>query len=144
MPRPWPALNAGLARSYRLRPPRPFLARFRDAERRAPLRPEDLRPLDDLRALFRAERFAPFLAARARLADLRALFLAPFRADFLLDLFADLLAVFLRVLVVLGRLLGDGSSKSLNDDGVEAGGGEGLLSMGNGSIHPEPDQPISI
>jgi hypothetical protein len=78
------------------------------------------------------------------LADLRALFLAPFRPDFLLDLFADLLAVFLRVLVVLGRLLGDGSSKSLNDDGVEAGVGEGVLSMGNGSIHPEPDQPISI
>jgi hypothetical protein len=69
------------------------------------------------------------------------------RADFLLALFDDRLAVFLRELrrgrAVLGLLV-DGSSKSLYDDGVEAGVGEGVLSMGRGSIHPEPDQPISI
>jgi hypothetical protein len=42
----------------------------------------------------------------------------------------------------LRRLL-EGSSKS-KDDGVDAGEGEGVLSEGSGSIHPEPDQPISI
>ena len=100
-----------------------------------------------LRALFRAERRPPFLAAFALFADLRA-DLAPFRADFLLDLLADLLAVFLRGLLrgraVLAGLLGEGSSKSPNDDGVEVGVREGVLSIGSGSIHPEPDQPISI
>ena len=90
----------------------------------------------------------PFLADLARFADRRALFLAPFRADFLLALLADLLAVFLRGLL-RGRagfagVVGDGSSKSPNDDGVEAGVREGVLSIGSGSIHPEPDQPISI
>jgi hypothetical protein len=67
-------------------------------------------------------------------------------ALFLLDRLADLLAVFLRVLLrgLLGlALFGDNSSESLYDD-VEAGVGEGVLSMGSGSIHPEPDQPISI
>jgi hypothetical protein len=122
------------------------LARFREAERRALLRPEDLRLFEALRALFRAERRPPFLAAFALFADLRA-DLAPFRADFLLDLLADLLAVFLRGLL-RGRVvlagLGVGSSKSPNEDGVEAGVREGVLSIGSGSIHPEPDQPISI
>jgi hypothetical protein len=119
------------------------LPRFRDVERRALFRPADLRLLEDLRALFRADRRPPFLAALALLADLRAPFLALLRADFFVDRFADLLAVFLRGLLGLARL-GDGSSNPLYDDGVEAGVGEGVLSMGNGSIHPEPDQPISI
>jgi hypothetical protein len=68
-------------------------------------------------------------------------------ALFLVDRLADLLAVFLRAFLagLLGfALLGDNSSESLYDDGVEAGVGEGVLSMGSGSIHPEPDQPISI
>ncbi len=108
-------------------------------ERRALLRPADLRLLEVLRALFRAERRPPFFAALARLADLRP----PFLAVFLLERLADLLAVFLRGLLGLG-LVGDGSSVPLYDDGVEAGVGEGVLSMGRGSIHPEPDQPISI
>jgi hypothetical protein len=56
---------------------------------------------------------------------------------------ADLLRVLLRVsLVPAARLLGEGSSKSDDDD--EGGVGEGVLSEGSGSIHPEPDQPISI
>jgi hypothetical protein len=140
--RPWPDWSAGPARNYRRRPPRPFLARFRDAER-VLFRPADLRLLDDLRALFRAERRPPFLAALALLEDLRAPFFALLRAAFFLDRFADLLAVFLRGLLGLARL-GDGSSNPLYEDGVEAGVGEGVLSMGSGSIHPEPDQPISI
>jgi hypothetical protein len=98
-----------------------------------------LRLLEAPRALFRAERRPPFLAALALLADLRA----PFLALFLLGRLAALLAVFLRGLLGLG-LLGEGSSVPLYGDGVEAGGGEGVLSMGSGSIHPEPDHPISI
>jgi hypothetical protein len=113
------------------------LAPFREALRRALFRPADLR------ALLRADLRPPFLAALALLAD----FLALFRADFLLERFADLLAVFLRVRFRgLGvARVGDGSSKPpLYEDGVEAGVGEGVLSIGSGSIHPEPDQPISI
>lgn len=116
------------------------MARFREEERRALFR-ADLR--EDLRALFRA----PFLADLALLADLRALFRAPFRALFLLVFLADRLAVFLREpgrLRVVPARVGDGSAKSLNDEGVEAGVGEGVLSMGSGSIHPDPDQPISM
>jgi hypothetical protein len=97
-------------------------------------------------ALFRADRRPPFLADLARFAPLRALFLAPLRADFLLARLAALLAVFLRGrlgLAVRSRL-GVGSSNWLYDDGVEAGVGEGVLSIGSGSIHPEPDQPISM
>jgi hypothetical protein len=112
VPRPWPDWSReGSGRLYLLRPPLPFLARFREAERRALLRLADLRPLEPLRALFRAER-PPFLAALARLADLRP----PFLARFLLDRLADLLAVFLRARL-RGRLglalVGDGSSVSL-------------------------------
>jgi hypothetical protein len=112
------------------------LARFREEERRALFRAVDLR--DDLRALFRAL----FRADLARFADLRALFRAPFRADFLLER----LAVFLREPDRLrgAARVGDGSAKSLNDEGVEAGVGEGVLSMGSGSIQPDPDQPISM
>jgi hypothetical protein len=122
------------------------LARFREEERRALFRAAGLRLREDLRELFRADPREPFLAL-ALLADLRALFLPPFRAAFLLVLLADRLAVFLREpvppRVVPGRV-GAGSSKLLNDEGVEAGVGAGVLSMGSGSIHPDPDQPISI
>jgi hypothetical protein len=113
------------------------LARLREEERRALFRAADLR--EDLRALFRA----PFLADLALLADLRA----PFRAAFLLVFLADRLAAFLRETVRLRvgfARVGDGSSNWLNDEGVEAGVGEGVLSMGSGSIHPDPDQPISM
>jgi hypothetical protein len=110
---------------------------LREDDLRALLRPEDLRLRE---ALFRADRRPPFLADfPARLADLRV--------DFLARL-ADLLAVFLRPLlglrVVLAGVVGEGSLRSPNDEDVEAGGREGVLSVGNGSIHPEPDQPISI
>jgi hypothetical protein len=82
------------------------------------------------------------------LVDLRAVFLARRPEAFLVALLADLLAVFLRdrlraLGVTPACLLGAGSSKS-NDDGDEVGVGEGMLSDGSGSIHPEPDQPISI
>jgi hypothetical protein len=141
-------------RSYR-RPPRPFLARLRDADRLALLRPELFRPelfrppREDRLALFRADPRPPRLADRPpRPADFRALFLAPFRADFLLrraelrvDFFRDPLRERVRE-PVLGLRLGAGSSKS--KDGDEAGVGEGVLSEGSGSIQPEPDQPISI
>jgi hypothetical protein len=119
-------------------------------ERPALLRPVDFRPpaREDLRALFRAELRSPLLAdLPARFADLRALFLLPLRVDFLLPGSvdrADFLRALGRVSLVLpARSLGEGSSKS-NDDDDEAGDGEGVLSEGSGSIHPEPDQPISI
>jgi hypothetical protein len=124
------------------------LAPLREAERPALFRPVDFRlpAREDLRALFRAElRPAPLADLPDRFADLRAL-LAALRADFFLPGLvdrADLLRVLLRVsLVPAARLLGEGSSKSDDDD--EAGVGEGVLSEGSGSIHPEPDQPISI
>jgi hypothetical protein len=127
------------------------LARFREGDRRALLRAVDFRPLDrdDLRALFRAVLRRPRLAdLPARFADFRALFLAPLRTDFLLPRLADRLADFLRDRrrvppVPPARLVGVGSSKSKDDDDV-AGVGGGVLSEGSGSIHPEPDQPISI
>jgi hypothetical protein len=161
---------------YYRRPPRPFLAPFREADRLELLRLELLRlalfrpvpfllalfrlalfrpPREDLPALFRAELLPPRLAAFPRLADLRALFFAPFRADFLLlplaelreDFFLDPLLDPLRELLRDDplpplRLVEAGSSKS--KDGDEVGPGEGVLSEGSGSIHPEPDQPISI
>lgn len=121
------------------------MARRREEERLALLRLLDFRPRE-LR--FRAELRPPRLAAFFR-ADPRDRFLAPFRADFRVPLLADRLVDFLRdraadPLVPPARLLGVGSSKS-NDDGDDAGEGEGgVLSEGRGSIHPEPDQPISI
>jgi hypothetical protein len=92
------------------------------------------------------------------LADRRALFLAPFRADLRLPLLlrlADRLADFFRDPPLRGRLVppvlrvGEGSSKSKDDDDDDdeddpGEDGEGLLSEGSGSIQPEPDQPISI
>ncbi|HET6837484.1 MAG TPA: hypothetical protein VFH24_05540 [Gemmatimonadales bacterium] len=135
------------------------MARFREAERLALLRPVDFRPAEreDLRALFRAELRPPRLADLLDFfADRRALFLAPLRVDFRLLLLADRLADFLRVadflrdpplldrLVPPVRLLGEGSSNE-KDEGDDAGEeGEGVLSEGSGSIQPEPDQPISI
>jgi hypothetical protein len=92
--------------------------------------------LPPLRALFRAER-------PADLPPLRADFLLP-RADFRPDRLAepDLLADFRRRgVVAVSDSLEDESPKS-NEREVE--GVEGVLSEGRGSIHPEPDQPISI
>jgi hypothetical protein len=126
------------------------LAPRRADERLPPFRPAllrlaDLRPPE--REDFRAELRPPRLAdLPARLADRRAVFLAPFRDDFLLLRLAerreDLLRAPLRVPPVLSLRLGEGSSKS--NEGDDAGVGEGVLSEGSGSIHPEPDQPISI
>jgi hypothetical protein len=140
------------------------LARLRADERPALFRPELFLPAlfrlalfrlalfrpprDDFRALFRAEprplRLADF---PPRLADFRALFLAPFRADFLLLRLAELRVDFLRDRlrdppVPRDRLVDAGSSKS--NDGDDEGVEDGVLSEGSGSIHPEPDQPISI
>jgi hypothetical protein len=118
------------------------------------------------------DRFADFLAER--LADFFADFLADFFADFLADLLADFfvdfralfLAAFRAVFLVLflaGRLLdflavlrrappvdramgraGAAPSSEVEAAGVVAGDGAGADSEGRGSIHPEPDQPISI
>ena len=82
-----------------------------------------------LRAVFRAER-RPDLAA----------FRADFLVAFLVRRVPDFLADLRRGLAASDRLDGD-SSKS-NDREYE--GLEGVLSEGSGSIHPEPDQPISI
>lgn len=136
------------------------MARFLEDDRPALLRPADFRPpeRDDLRALFRAELRPPrFDDLLDFLADRRALFLAPLRADLRLLLLADRFADFLRdpplrALRLRDRLVppvflpGDGSSKSKDDedDEGEEGEGEGVLSEGRGSIQPEPDQPISI
>jgi hypothetical protein len=95
---------------------------------------------------FRPDRLAVFLAEVLRaafLAPFRADFLAPLRLDFLADFLAlDFLAVFLRGRAA--RLRSAGSLLSSNTDGEEEGAEEGMFSIGSGSIHPEPDQPISI
>ena len=104
----------------------------------------------ELRELFLAdflELFLLDLRADERRADFLAPFLADFRADLLLDFFADFLAppflaVFLRGRVV--RLRADESPASSNADEEDEGDVEGVLSIGSGSIQPEPDQPISI
>jgi hypothetical protein len=132
------------------------LARFLEDDRLAVFRPTDFR-LRDREDDFRAELRPPFLADLVlRFAERRALFLVPFRAAFLPALLAEVLVAFLRLVPERRRpvevpppmpdsprLLGEGSPKS-NDDGVDEGVGEGVLSEGSGSIHPEPDQPISI
>jgi hypothetical protein len=89
--------------------------------------------------------------------DLRADFLAPFFADRLADFLPDLrladflaedflvppfLAAFFRGRAVRGRDAGS-SPPSNEDEEGELGLEEGVLSIGSGSIHPEPDQPIS-
>jgi hypothetical protein len=115
-----------------------------------------------LRAELRPLRLADLVL---RLADRPALFLAPLRADFFDPPFAVALELFFRdpppereltpdlerppeperfeLPPDSPRRLVEGSSKS-KDDGVDAGEGVGVLSEGSGSIHPEPDQPISI
>lgn len=90
-------------------------------------------------------------------AELRRPFLADFLADFLVLFLADFLAPFREVDFLAERLdflaglrVGwadrlralDESSKSY--EGVEAGVGAGVFSIGSGSIQPEPDQPISM
>jgi hypothetical protein len=88
-------------------------------------RPADFRLLDrvDLRALFRAELRPPRLDDLLDfLADRRALFLAPLRADFRPLLLADRLADFRRDPPLRDRRappvlrLGAGSSKSKDDE----------------------------
>ena len=114
----------------------------------------------------RAERLALFLAdlpllfladlPRLFLADLPSLFLVDrpadrlelFRDDFFADpraddFLLDFLAAFRRGCEVPVRPLSD-SPKSSYEEGEEAGAGVGVLSIGSGSIQPEPDQPISI
>ena len=81
MPPPWPASRSRANRArYRLRPPRPFFALFREEDRRALFLAEDLLR-DVFRARLRAELRPPFLADF--LADFLVLFLADFLADFL-------------------------------------------------------------
>jgi hypothetical protein len=110
----------------------------------------------DLRADFRADDlpddfFAPFFADR--LADFLLDFLADFLpvdlrlADFLPeDLFAPpFRAAFFRGRAVRGRDADSSpSSNEAEDEELEPGLEDGVLSIGSGSIHPEPDQPISI
>jgi len=95
------------------------LARFREADLPALFRPEDFRPPDredfrpldrddDFRALFRAELRPPrFEDLLDFLADRRALFLAPFRADLrpLLLRLAERLVDFLRAPPLRERLV---------------------------------------
>jgi hypothetical protein len=126
---------------------------LRPEERRALFRPDDL-PFELFRALFRADPRLPFLAdfladlRLLRLLDFLADFLAPFREeDFLAELRLDLRDDFLADFRLGADLLRDReveSSMSSYDAGVEAGVGAGVLSIGSGSIQPEPDQPISM
>lgn len=98
---------------------------------------------EDFRALLRAELRLPFLADF--LADFLVLFFAAFLARFReVDFLAELRLAFLAGLRLgwAGRRAVDESSKSY--EGVEAGVGAGVFSIGSGSIQPEPDQPISI
>ena len=100
---------------------------------------------DDLRADF----LAPFFADR--LADFLPDFLADFLpldlrlADFLREAFLDppFLAAFFRGRAVRGRDAGS-SPSSNEDEELDPGLEDEVLSIGSGSIHPEPDQPISI
>ena len=117
---------------------RPFRALLRAAVRALlpPLRAAFLvaRPLFraaalPLRAVFRAERRPDFAAFRA---DFLAAFLVRRVPDFLADF---------RLGAAVSDCLDEDSSKS-NEREYE--GLEGVLSEGSGSIHPEPDQPISI
>ena len=94
-------------------------------------------------AFLRAELRRPFLA------DFLVLFFAAFLADFFApfreeDFLAEPRLDFLAGLRLgwAGRRAVDESSKSY--EGVEAGVGAGVFSIGSGSIQPEPDQPISM
>ena len=69
---------------------------------------------------------------------------AAFRADFLAAFRADFLAGLCGAAGRLGAL-GLAAGARLAAGGVTgAGAGAGGYSIGNGSIQPEPDQPISI
>ena len=117
------------------------------------MRAEDL-PFALLPALFLAVLRPPFLADF--LADFRLLrlldFLVDFFArlreeDFLAELRLDLRDDFLADFRLGAELLRDRDvepSMSSYDAGVEEGVGAGVLSIGSGSIQPEPDQPISM
>ncbi len=136
-----------------------------------PSLPDLLRPRFALRPLLLLADFRPDLRADLRAddrrADFRALFFADRFADFLLDFLLDFLADFLRLDFRPADFLAEdflappflaaffrgrdvrerdaGSSPPSNEDeDEELGLEEGVLSIGNGSIHPEPDQPISI
>ncbi|MBA2457600.1 MAG: hypothetical protein H0V43_01445 [Gemmatimonadales bacterium] len=130
------------------------------------LRAEPVRPafLADFREAFLAGRLADRLAAflpdflaaffaEGRLAAFRAGFRAVFLPDFFapdffaLDLFApDFFADLARGRDRAGREESESSSRSLEEEATDAGEDEGAggCSVGSGSIHPEPDQPISI
>ena len=106
------------------------------------------------------------MAAAARTAvKFKTAYRLDFLAAFLLDFLADFLPLDFRPADFLpedfpappflaaffrGRAVRErdaGSTPSSNDDDdeeVEPGFEEGVLSIGRGSIHPEPDQPISI
>jgi hypothetical protein len=112
------------------------------------------------RPRFRAERLADFFALRAgRRAAFLAAFLAPFLAAFLADFLAAFLAAFLgaflaffaagRAAFFAGLRGRSGFGAVWLDWGAAAGvageaGEAGVGSTGSGSIHPEPDQPISM
>jgi len=134
----------------RAEPVRPaFLADFREAFLAG--------RLADRLAAFLPDFLAAFLAA-GRLAAFRAGFRAVFLPDFFapdffapdffapdffaLDFFADLARGRDRA----GREESESSSRSLEEVDAEAPEDEeaGGCSVGSGSIHPEPDQPISI
>jgi hypothetical protein len=119
---------------------------LRAEERRALFLPEDF-ARELLRAPLRAE------LRPARLADFPVLFFADFRADFfarfreeapLAEPRLDFLADLRRGRAGRSRVPEEESSRLLYEAGVEAGVGGGVFSIGNGSIQPEPDQPISI
>ncbi|MBA3260655.1 MAG: hypothetical protein H0T68_14465 [Gemmatimonadales bacterium] len=86
--------------------------------------------------------FLPAFFAAARLAAFLAGFRAVFFPDFLApDFFApDFFADLVRARDRAGR--GESGSSSRVLAGVATGAGG--CSVGSGSIHPEPDQPISI
>jgi len=124
----------------RAEPVRPaFLADFREAFLAG--------RLADRLAAFLPDFLAAFLAA-GRLAAFRAGFRAVFLPDFFApDFFApDFFADLARGRDRAGREESESSSRSLEEVDAEAPEDEeaGGCSVGSGSIHPEPDQPISI
>ncbi|HEY4593643.1 MAG TPA: hypothetical protein VIJ61_14605, partial [Thermoanaerobaculia bacterium] len=144
----------------------PFLAAFLDA------RPLFRAALFDARLLFRAELLDARLLFRAALFDARLLFRAallearpPFLAAFFdarllfravrrpflavlraerLSVLADFRAAFRADLWPLLPPDDSASEESPKSNERDDPGFDELLSEGSGSIHPEPDQPISI
>ena len=74
-----------------------------------------------------------------RLADLPA-----FLAAFFAVLLPDFLAAFRRGRAVRERSAGSSPSPNEDEDEEDEEPEGIVLSIGSGSIHPEPDQPISI